>query len=252
MNKPGPYRLFRFVIPQLLTASRFILGIFAIQWAAQHQFDLAAKIIVLGFCTDVLDGALARRMDVVSEFGVFFDFFADYLYYVIAPTCLVVFLVAKKAGILSLILLNLPVVAGAVRYARRGALKEAVYLCPRASAGLPTNVCAFYMLAFVFLWRERIVDTNTVYVILTATLPLLALLMPGPRKYPWLTDYLWIFIPVSVGLYAMPFLYTGILASITIGIVVMYVLFAPQLIVQHPAPSAAPATETPPTRAMAQ
>jgi CDP-diacylglycerol--serine O-phosphatidyltransferase len=249
MNQTGAPNLPRFMIPQVLTASRFILGMFAIYWAAQRQFDLAAKILVLGFVTDVLDGALARKLGVTCEFGLLFDFFADYLYYVVAPTCLVLFLVGGKAGLLSLLLLSLPTLGGAVRYAKRAALKEAVYCRIRASAGLPTNVCAFYMLTFVFLWQERILDTDSLRQILTVTLPLLAVLMPGPRRYPWLTDYLWILIPMAVGLYTMPFLYTGILASITLGVIVIYVLFSPMLIPQHTADAAAPAGQTPTSRA---
>ena len=251
MNPTGVPHLLRFVIPQIFTASRFILGMFAIYWAAQHQFDLAAKILVLGFMTDVFDGALARRLGVTSSFGLLFDFFADYLYYVVAPTCLVLFLVAEKTGPFSLFLLTLPTVGGALRYARRAGLSDTAHPGIRGSSGLPTNVCAFYMLSLVFLWREQILDTDSLSQILTITLPLLALLMAGPRRYPWLTDYLWILVPMAVGLYAMPFLYTGILASITLGVIVAYVLFSPMLIPQHAAHSAVPAGETPPTRATA-
>jgi phosphatidylserine synthase len=248
MDRSGTTNLLRFMIPQVFTASRFILGMFAIYWAAQHQFDLAAKILVLGFMTDVFDGALARRLGVTSSFGLFFDFFADYLYYVVAPICLVLFLLAEKTGPFSLFLLTLPTVGGALRYALRAGLSDTAHPGIRGSPGLPTNVCAFYMLTFIFLWRERILDSDSLSQILRVTLPLLALLMPGPRRYPWLTDYLWILVPMAVGLYAMPFLYTGILASITLGLIVIYVLFSPMLIPQH---AAAPAEQTPPTRAVA-
>jgi phosphatidylserine synthase len=249
MNKTGS-DFIRFAVPQVFTASRLILGMFAIYWAAQHQFDLAAKILVLGFVTDVLDGALARKLGVTCEFGLLFDFFADYLYYVVAPTCLVLFLVGGKAGLLSLVLISLPTLGGAVRYAKRFALKEVVSCRIRSSLGLPTNVCAFYMLTLVFLWREQVLDIGSVSQILTVTLPFLAFLMPSPRRYPWLTDYLWIFIPMAVGLYLMPFIYTGVLASITLGLIVIYVLFSPLLIPQRVADAVAPEEQTAATRAV--
>ncbi len=240
MNQRATPNLLPFVIPQALTASRIVLGMFAIYWAAQHRYDLAAKVLVLGFITDVLDGALARKLGVTCDFGQVFDFFADCLYYVIAPTCLVLFLLAEKTGPFLLILISLPTIGGAVRYAKRGASNGVRRFRVRAVPGLPTNVCAFYMLSLVFLWRERVVGTAALSQILAFTLPILAFLMPGPRRYPWLTDYLWILVPMALGLEAMPFLYTGILASITLALIVIYVLFSPMVIAHNTVEQAPP------------
>jgi len=218
---------------------------FAIHWAAQHQFDLAARILVLGFMTDVFDGALARRLRVTSAFGLLFDRFADYLYYVISPTCLVLFLVAEKAGWFSLFMLTLPTVGGALRYAQGLARSDVPHPGIRGTPGLPTNVCAFYVLTLIFLWREQILGTDSLRQILSVTLPLLALRMAGPRNYPWLTDYLWILVPTAVGLCAMPFFCTTVLASINLGIIVIYVLFSPLLIAQDAVHAAAQSGEAP-------
>jgi CDP-diacylglycerol--serine O-phosphatidyltransferase len=205
----------------------------AIWWASHHQFDLAATVLVLGFMTDVVDGALARKLGVTSSFGLLFDFFADYLYYVVAPCCLAIFLVADSFGPVSVFLLTAPAVGGALRYSRKAGFTDTAHPGLRGSPGLPTNVCAFYVFSLVFLWREQVVDTETLGRILMITLPILAALMWGPRRYPWLTDYLWIFVPMAVGLYLMPFVQTTILASITLSLIVIYVIFAPFLIPQH-------------------
>lgn len=250
MKKTGS-DFIRFAVPQVFTGLRLILGMFAIYFAAQRQFDLAGKILVLGFMTDVLDGALARKLGVTCEFGLLFDFFADYLYYVVAPTCLVLFLVGGKAGLITLFLISLPALGGAVRYAKRFALKEVVSCRIRSSLGLPTNVCAFYMITLVFLWRDGILETDSLSHIFVVTLPLLAFLIPSPLKYPWLTDYLWVLIPMAIGLYLMPFFYTGILASITLGLIVSYVLFSPLLIPQRVADAEAPEGQTTAARAVA-
>ena len=241
MDNPRLTNSLRFTVPQTLTASRLILGMFAICWAAQHQYDLAAKILVLGFMTDAVDGALARKLGVTSAFGLVFDRFADFLYYVVSPTCLVVFLVREKAGLFSLFLLTSPVVGGALRYSRGLGRSDAPHPGLRGSPGLPTNVCAFYMLTLFFLWREQILPTDSLRQILSVTLPILALLMAGPRKYPWLTDYLWILIPTAVGLWAMPFIYTTVLAGITLSTIIIYVLFSPLLISKGPMHAAAQA-----------
>jgi phosphatidylserine synthase len=212
---------------------------FAIRWAAQHQFDLAAKILVLGFMTDVLDGALARKLGVTSAFGLLFDRFADFLYYVVSPTCLVMFLLGERAGWFSLFLVISPVVGGALRYSRGLARSDAPHPGLQGTPGLPTNVCAFYMLTLFFLWRQQILPTDSLRQILSVTLPILALLMAGPRRYPWLTDYRWILVPTAVELWAMPFFYTTVLASITLSTIVIYVLFSPLLIRPHPINAAA-------------
>jgi CDP-diacylglycerol--serine O-phosphatidyltransferase len=250
MDKSRTTNLLRFTVPQVLTASRLILGMFAIYSAAQQQLELAARILVLGFITDVFDGALARRLGTTSPFGLLFDRFADYLYYVVSPTCLVVFLLAKKVGLFSLFLLTLPTVGGALRYAEGLARRDEPHPGLRGTPGLPTNVCAFYMLALIFLRREHILSADSLRLILSFTLPLLALLMAGPWRYPWLTDYPEILIPTAVGLYAMPFFYTGVLASITLGIIGIYVLFSPLLVPQHAVQASAQTGEAPPTRAM--
>jgi len=243
MDKSGTTNLLRFTVPQVLTASRLILGMFAIHWAAQHQFDLAATILVLGFMTDVFDGALARKLGVTSSFGLLFDRFADYLYYVVSPTCLVVFLLGEKAGLLSLLLLTSPAVGGALRYAQGLARSDAPHPGLRGTPGLPTNVCAFYMLTLIFLWREQILGTDSLRQILSVTLPILTLFMAGPRRYPWLTDYHWVLIPVAAGWCVMPFFYTTVLACTTLGIIVIYVLFSPLLIPQHAVHAAARTAE---------
>jgi hypothetical protein len=48
----------------------------------------------------------------------------------------------------------------------------------------------------------------------------------------------------------MPFFYTGVLASITLGIIVIYVLFSPLLIPRYAANAAAQTGEAPPRRAL--
>ena len=74
-----------FAAPQLLTASRLVIGTAALIAAIDGRLYMAATLICLGAVTDGLDGFLARRFDAASAFGALFDYFADYVCYVVAP-----------------------------------------------------------------------------------------------------------------------------------------------------------------------
>jgi phosphatidylserine synthase len=77
--------LVRFAVPQLLTATRLVLGTVALISAMDGRTYMAATMITSGAVTDGLDGFVARRLDATSPFGALFDYFADYVCYVVAP-----------------------------------------------------------------------------------------------------------------------------------------------------------------------
>lgn len=70
------------LIPNLITFSRLIFLYQIILLLPQFPF-YKKKIIalyILGVCTDALDGYVAKKFDMESEFGKFFDGFVDYIY----------------------------------------------------------------------------------------------------------------------------------------------------------------------------
>ena len=68
----------RFMVPQVVTALRLVFSSLAIVAAIRGGFDLAAKFIIFGIVTDSLDGPLARRLNVTTEFGALFDYYLDF------------------------------------------------------------------------------------------------------------------------------------------------------------------------------
>ncbi len=79
--------------------------------------------LVLALATDVLDGFLARRMGLVSEFGARLDTFADLAIYIALPICtwrLWPDLLAREIGFVVVAVLSyaLPVLAGLTKYGR--------------------------------------------------------------------------------------------------------------------------------------
>lgn len=64
-------------IPNILTVLRFFLIPFAIMFLINDQYLLAIGIITLSGLTDVLDGAIARKFNFVTNFGKLIDPLAD-------------------------------------------------------------------------------------------------------------------------------------------------------------------------------
>jgi phosphatidylserine synthase len=234
MSEAGPTSFLRFAAPQLITGLRALLGMYIIFLVAQSHLETAAIIWLFGLATDILDGVLARRLDVCSRFGDLFDFFADFAYHVLAPAAMSLLLVGDKAGLLSLLLLSLPSPFAAARYARKAGLSDTEYPGIPASPGLATIVYGFYVVALVFFQREALLKPATLAWLALVGAPLLSVLMVVRIRFPKLGVYPWIFIPILTGLVIMPFFQTAILARVMLGIVVGYVVLSPLLIEQHP------------------
>jgi CDP-diacylglycerol---serine O-phosphatidyltransferase len=224
----------RFSAPQVLTAIRATLGLYLIFLVAQRQAETAAVIWLFGLGTDVLDGVLARRLSVSSSFGELFDLFADLIYHVLAPATMSLFLLEEGAGPLRLILLSLPAPFASMRYARKAGLSDTEYPGIPASRGLATIVYGFYVVALVFLRRERVLEPGLLTWLLLVGVPVLSVLMMVRMRYPKLGAYPWILVPILTGLMIMPFFQTPILSRVMMGIVVGYVFLSPLLIEQHP------------------
>lgn len=64
-------------IPNILTIIRIILTPIIIILGINNQINLATIFIIIASITDLFDGMLARKWDVVSSFGAKLDQFAD-------------------------------------------------------------------------------------------------------------------------------------------------------------------------------
>ena len=64
-------------IPNVLTIIRFLLIPFSIYALVNDQYILAIIIITISGLTDVLDGAIARKFNLVTNFGKLIDPLAD-------------------------------------------------------------------------------------------------------------------------------------------------------------------------------
>lgn len=225
----------RLAAPQGLTSIRILLGMWAILLASGGRADLAAELLLLALCTDAVDGPCARKLGSVTEFGKLFDYFADYMAFVVAPAA-VALLSMGSVGAGAAVPGMLPCVFAALRYARKARVSETEFGGMPGSPGVPTVAYTLFVVAVILLRRDQAIDARVSSILLIVGAPVLAGLMMVRTRYPKLSARAWILVPVLVGLALMPFLLTTMLASMTLALITAYATVGPWLVAQ-------PATE---------
>ena len=75
----------RFNIANLVTYLNVSLGVVAIYFIVQGNFFIAIILAWIAGACDIIDGKLARKYKLSTEFGVQLDSFADFLSFVVMP-----------------------------------------------------------------------------------------------------------------------------------------------------------------------
>ncbi len=144
----------RFVIPNIFTSLNFLLGVWAICWAAgafsanplnrYAPFVMAANFIIFCALLDKLDGFAARFFNASSEFGAQFDSLADLIGFGIAPGFALFFAYKNLAPAwfdahvpLLVVTLSVYVLCAAMRLAKYNAMDSDAY--PDYFVGMPTT-----------------------------------------------------------------------------------------------------------------
>jgi CDP-diacylglycerol---serine O-phosphatidyltransferase len=229
VNKATQNRI-NFLIPQLLTGLRVALGGIALFQSMKGQVHWAATWITYGALTDGLDGIAARRLNVTSDFGAAFDLFADYLCYIVAPVALSISFFGAAPGTVTLAVLGLPLLAGAVRYARNLRWSKMQSFEIVGTPGLATVIYSFFMITLVFSRVEEAIGLRWTQSAILILVPILSGLMVSPIRFSKLMKYHWIFFPVMVGFLIMPFAFTRLFAAIAFVLGFVYTVVSPVLI----------------------
>ena len=85
------------LIPNVLTLAALCSGLTGIRFALQGEFRLAVIAIIVAAIFDALDGRVARRLGVTSQFGAELDSLSDFLCFGVAPA-LILYLASMKDG----------------------------------------------------------------------------------------------------------------------------------------------------------
>ena len=78
----------RFNLANSITFANVACGVMAMYFVTQHQFLPAIILAWIAGGLDILDGKVARKYNLSTEFGVQLDSFADFLSFVIMPAFL--------------------------------------------------------------------------------------------------------------------------------------------------------------------
>jgi len=206
----------RFGIPQAITATRALFGGWAVFAAWFHRPDVAAALITLGAVTDGIDGPIARRFKVTSEFGALFDCYADYLCYVVAPSVLTFLVIDRPAEPLAFLALTLPLVFGGIRYSANLVRQKKESFEREGVPGLATVFYAFFIVTLVYLYRGGVLDIRATTALVVILDPMLACAMVLPLRYPKVMKHPWVAAPILLGFTLLPFLHSTELAAIAL------------------------------------
>jgi CDP-diacylglycerol--serine O-phosphatidyltransferase len=89
----------RFNIANLVTYLNVALGVTAIYFIVQENFFVAIILAWIAGACDIIDGKLARKYNLSTEFGIQLDSFADFLSFVVMPPFLLFYAVKHYSGI---------------------------------------------------------------------------------------------------------------------------------------------------------
>lgn len=215
--------------PQLMTAGRVAVGAAAIIAAFEGDLQTAAALITIGAVADGLDGHLARWLSAATPVGALFDYVADYLCFVVAPWALSRALLSGAMSPLREVLLGLPLVTGAFRYARNGVLVAGPSSDGRDLPGVGTVFYAFVPVLVVFLDLRGLASAPRLSVVLPVWVATFAILMLAPIRYPKLTRFTGASPIVLVLLVCMPFVGTRAIAAAALALGLLYIVIGPFL-----------------------
>lgn len=142
------------MIPSIFTLANLLFGFLALIWVIEEQYTSAAAMIVLSVLMDSLDGKVARRLSVSSDFGKELDSLSDLVSFGVAPAILtyqaILYPQAEHVRYIGLGIAAVFALCGAVRLARFNMLNITTYF-----VGVPITFAGGFM-ALLMFFRDMI------------------------------------------------------------------------------------------------
>ncbi|MHB1651186.1 MAG: CDP-diacylglycerol--serine O-phosphatidyltransferase [Desulfitobacteriaceae bacterium] len=107
------------MIPSIFTLSNLLFGFMALVWTLDREFHLAAGMILLSVLMDSMDGKVARKLSVSSDFGKELDSLSDLVSFGVAPAILTYSAFLQTSlGTWGILIAAIFALCGAIRLAR--------------------------------------------------------------------------------------------------------------------------------------
>lgn len=162
------------IIPNMFTLANLFCGFLSLTFTLDGKIKLAAGMILLSVLLDSLDGKVARKFSVSSDFGKQLDSLCDLVSFGVAPALLAykVFL-QEHLGYYGILIAAVFTLCGAVRLARFNVLDVSTYFL-----GVPITFAGGLM-ALLMLFYKLVP-----WVYYPVLLIVLAILMVGTFRVP--------------------------------------------------------------------
>lgn len=152
-----------FNLANLVTFFNIASGIMAIYFLTHGEFFGAALFAWLGGAFDIIDGKIARKYQLSTEFGIQLDSFADFLSFVIVPSMFIYFGVIDGKELF----LNTPIIIAAFVYYIISGLRRLITFNLNAEAGsvgkffvgVPTPLGAILLWLVYLAWEFNLIPT---------------------------------------------------------------------------------------------
>jgi CDP-diacylglycerol---serine O-phosphatidyltransferase len=157
-----------FNLANLATFFNITAGMLAIYYLTHENFFASALFAWLAGAFDIVDGKIARKYNLSTEFGIQLDSFADFLSFVIVPTMFIFFAVIDGKELM----LFTPLVAFAFIYYVISGLRRLIQFNIDANegevakffTGVPTPLGAILLWLVYLVWLTGIINENIVLI----------------------------------------------------------------------------------------
>lgn len=217
----------KYLVPQAITAARLISSTVAIFASILNDFHLAVKLITIGIVIDSFDGYIARKLQVTSEFGSLFDYYSDYLGNVVAPSIIIFHLIREANWTFAAALASLPILTGAIRYARNTLLMKKEQFEEAGYPGLGTVFFALFLVEVILLDLAAKLSHSSFRLLILIAIPFFSVMMIAPWRYPKLTKSVAVNIGVCSLLILHLFLHTIVIPGLVLFAIFGFAFFSP-------------------------
>ena len=136
----------KMIIPNIITLSNLLLGILSLTYTMNQQYQTAAILILAAVFLDGMDGKIARRLNVETNFGKELDSLCDLVSFGVAPALLVYDIYLQEIGVFGLLISLSYALCGAVRLARFNVMNIKTYFI-----GVPITIAGGIMSIAILL-----------------------------------------------------------------------------------------------------
>lgn len=196
MSKHSPYLKY-LKIPNILTGTSLLTGFVVLLLMLQQEIKLAFSLYTLTVFFDRIDGIVARKLKLESDFGKEFDSLADFFNFCILPA-LMAYLLGYNS-ILPVLSLMVYIIAGAGRLVHFNLTGMEKVDGKQYFSGVPTAVAACWFVIIFSLCRTQ--PGINFYYWMPAFFIIAAILMVSSLKYNkngFITKLLYPLMPLAI------------------------------------------------------